>query len=145
MNGAFKCLLFFFLGQAAARRRQEELERQRREERGATGLAALLEGLGITDGSNNSVESSRESSGGGGGSSGGKTDCELCDGNFSNPVTFHMKKFHKGCGRSANGMGYNSRGQYVSGWQGDCGAGGQGSSTWYLLCRDCRAKYLRQV
>ncbi len=120
------------IGQAAARRRQEEAERKEKEQRETGAMVALLAGLGLKDSSNSD-------------SDGGKTMCDLCDGTFPNPVTYHMRKFHTGCGRHANGMGYNSRGQYVSGWKGDCGDGGRSGSTWYLLCRDCRAKYLRQV
>lgn len=142
----------FYTGQAAARRRaqleyeeklkaeMEQKEKQQQRERGggAGGLLALLQGLSLK-------ESDDDGASGGGGGDGGKGTCDLCDGMFPNPVTYHMKKIHRGCGKSANGMGYDSRGAYRSGWQGDCGDGGSGPSTWYLLCKDCRAKYLRQV
>ncbi len=134
---------YSYVGQAAARRRQAQLEYEaklkaemeaKENSDNSVGLLALLQGLGISE---RSGESEPEE--------GGKTDCELCDGSFNNPVTYHMKKIHKGCGKHANGMGYNSRGQYVSGWSGNCGDGGIGTSSWYLMCKDCHAKYIRQV
>ncbi len=73
---------------------------------------------------------------------GGSTVCELCDQSYLDPVTYHMKDIHPGCGKHANGWGYNSRGAYCSGWAGNCGDGGRGGSTWYLLCKDCHARYL---
>ena len=79
---------------------------------------------------------------GGGGGGGGSTICELCDGTFADPVTYHMKDVHPGCGKHASGWGYNSRGTFCSGWAGNCGDGGRGGSTWYLMCKDCHAKYL---
>ena len=77
-----------------------------------------------------------------GGGGGGSTICELCDGTFPDPVTYHMKDVHPGCGKHASGWGYNSRGTFCSGWAGNCGDGGRGGSTWYLMCKDCHAKYL---
>ena len=53
-----------------------------------------------------------------------------------------MKDMHPGCGKHANGWGYNSRGTFCSGWAGNCGDGGRGGSTWYLLCKDCHARYI---
>jgi E3 ubiquitin-protein ligase MYCBP2 len=73
---------------------------------------------------------------------GGSTTCELCDQSFPDPVTYHMKDVHPGCGKHANGWGYNSRGTFCSGWAGNCGDGGRGGSTWYLLCKDCHARYM---
>ncbi|XP_065845558.1 E3 ubiquitin-protein ligase MYCBP2-like isoform X3 [Oscarella lobularis] len=72
----------------------------------------------------------------------GETICELCDKAFRNPVTYHMKREHPGCGRHAAGQGYNSSGLFCSGWAGNCGDGGHGGSTWYLMCRKCRDKYM---
>ena len=73
----------------------------------------------------------------------GRTVCELCNGSFPNPVTYHMKAAHPGCGRGCGASGYRSTGDYcTSGWMGDCGDGGSGLSTWYLMCKVCRAKYL---
>ena len=77
-----------------------------------------------------------------GGGGGGSTVCELCNGTFPDPVTYHMKEVHPGCGKHASGWGYNSRGTFCSGWAGNCGDGGRGGSTWYLMCKDCHAKYL---
>ena len=111
------------------------MEAKEKTEESSASIVALLEELGIRERSGGNSEPEK----------GRKTDCELCDGAFTNPVTYHMKKFHEGCGKHANGMGYNNKGQYVSGWSGNCGDGGRGGSTWYLLCRDCRAKILRQV
>ena len=73
---------------------------------------------------------------------GGSTMCELCDQSFPDPVTYHMKDLHPGCGKHANGWGYNSRGTFCSGWAGNCGDGGRGGSTWYLLCKDCHSRYM---
>ena len=73
----------------------------------------------------------------------GRTVCELCNGSFPNPVTYHMKAAHPGCGRGCGASGYKSTGDYCkSGWLGNCGDGGRGMSTWYLMCKECRAKYL---
>ncbi len=82
--------------------------------------------------------------GGGGAAGGGTTVCELCDQTFPDPVTYHMKDVHSGCRKHANGWGYNSRGTFCSGWAGNCGDGGRGGSTWYLMCKDCHTKYLQQ-
>ena len=73
---------------------------------------------------------------------GGSTVCELCDQSCPDPVTYHMKDVHPGCGKHAKGWGYNSRGTFCSGWAGNCGDGGRGGSTWYLMCKECHAKYL---
>lgn len=40
------------------------------------------------------------------------------------------------------GKGYNSVGTYCEGWAGNCGEGGKGASSWYLLCDKCREKYM---
>ena len=72
----------------------------------------------------------------------GSTLCELCDQSFPDPVTYHMKEVHAGCGKHGKGWGYNSRGTFCSGWAGNCGDGGRGGSTWYLMCKDCHTKYL---
>ncbi|XP_030832727.1 probable E3 ubiquitin-protein ligase HERC1 isoform X3 [Strongylocentrotus purpuratus] len=65
--------------------------------------------------------------------------CELC----STTVTWfnrHMHQYHPGCGKSCGHMGYRSNGSYVDGWFGGaCGTG----TPYYLLCRDCRQKYLQ--
>ena len=74
----------------------------------------------------------------------GSTVCELCGDTFSDPVTYHMKKAHPGCRKHASGWGYNSRGGYCSGWAGNCGDGGSGGSTWYLMCKTCHEKYLKE-
>lgn len=50
----------------------------------------------------------------------------------------------QGCGRYAGGQGYNSIGHFCGGWAGNCGDGGIGGSTWYLVCDRCREKYLRE-
>lgn len=67
--------------------------------------------------------------------------CELCDILLPIPVTYHMRIVHPGCGKSSNGKGYNSIGNYCEGWAGNCGEGGQGASSWYLMCDACREKY----
>ncbi|XP_048243746.1 E3 ubiquitin-protein ligase MYCBP2-like isoform X7 [Haliotis rufescens] len=79
--------------------------------------------------------------GGGGGER--ETLCELCGGSFPHPVTYHMRQNHPGCGRHACGKGYNSGGNFCGGWAGNCGEGGIGGSSWYLMCDKCRDKYLR--
>jgi E3 ubiquitin-protein ligase MYCBP2 len=70
--------------------------------------------------------------------------CELCGGLFPHPVTYHMKDAHPGCGHHAGGQGYNSGGNFCGGWAGNCGDGGIGGSTWYLMCVKCRQKYLEE-
>ncbi|XP_015429888.1 PREDICTED: E3 ubiquitin-protein ligase MYCBP2-like [Dufourea novaeangliae] len=72
-----------------------------------------------------------------------ETICELCGLMFPHPVTYHMKMMHPGCGWHAGGKGYNSGGTYCIGWTGNCGDGGVGGSSWYLICDTCRDKYLR--
>ena len=73
-----------------------------------------------------------------------ETLCELCGCTFSHPVTYHMRQAHAGCGKHAGGLGYNSGGNFCGGWAGNCGDGGVGGSTWYLMCDSCREKYLRE-
>ncbi|CAB3381481.1 Hypothetical predicted protein [Cloeon dipterum] len=73
-----------------------------------------------------------------------ETVCELCGGSFPQPITFHMKSCHPGCGESAGGKGYNSGGNFCVGWAGNCGDGGIVGSTWYLICDTCRERYLKQ-
>lgn len=72
-----------------------------------------------------------------------ETTCELCGLMFPHPVTYHMKMMHPGCGWHAGGKGYNSGGNYCVGWAGNCGDGGIGGSSWYLICDTCREKYLK--
>ncbi|KAJ8666980.1 hypothetical protein QAD02_008642 [Eretmocerus hayati] len=72
-----------------------------------------------------------------------ETVCELCGQSFPHPVTYHMKQSHPGCGWHAGGNGYNSGGSYCVGWAGNCGDGGDGGSSWYLLCDTCREKFLK--
>ena len=72
-----------------------------------------------------------------------ETMCELCGGVFPNPVTYHMRQMHPGCGKHAFGKGYNSSGNFCGGWAGNCGEGGMGGSSWYLMCDRCREKYLK--
>ena len=73
-----------------------------------------------------------------------ETVCELCGGMYPHPITYHMRQTHPGCGRHAGGQGYNSGGNYCGGWAGNCGDGGIGGSTWYLMCARCREKFLRE-
>lgn len=68
--------------------------------------------------------------------------CEMCEIFLPIPVTYHMRVVHPGCGKSANGKGYNSVGTYCKGWAGNCGDGGKGATSWYLLCEKCRDKNL---
>ncbi|XP_063236464.1 E3 ubiquitin-protein ligase MYCBP2 isoform X2 [Bacillus rossius redtenbacheri] len=72
-----------------------------------------------------------------------ETPCELCGNTYPQPVTYHMRQAHPGCGGHAGGKGYNSGGNFCVGWAGNCGDGGVGGSSWYLVCDACRAKYLR--
>ena len=67
--------------------------------------------------------------------------CEMCGHFYPYPVTFHMKTDHPGCGGHAGGKGYNSGGHYCGGWAGNCGDGGSGMSTYYLICIRCRNLY----
>lgn len=48
-----------------------------------------------------------------------------------------------GCGGHAGGKGYNSGGNFCVGWAGNCGDGGVGGSSWYLVCDTCRDRYLK--
>ncbi|KAG8179148.1 hypothetical protein JTE90_015337 [Oedothorax gibbosus] len=70
--------------------------------------------------------------------------CELCGQFFPHPVTYHMRQAHPGCGDHAGGKGYNSGGSFCGGWAGNCGDGGIGGSSWYLICDRCREKFIRQ-
>ena len=70
--------------------------------------------------------------------------CELCGVVRPHPVTYHMRASHPGCGKHAGGQGYNSAGNFCEGWAGNCGDGGIGGSTWYLMCSRCRDKYHRE-
>lgn len=47
---------------------------------------------------------------------------------------------HPGCGKRAEGKGYNLDGTYCEGWTGNCGDGGKGDMKWYLLCESCHDK-----
>ena len=67
--------------------------------------------------------------------------CDLCGNASTPPITYHMKQFHPGCGKDAGGQGYNSEGVYCDGWAGNCGDGGNQTSTWYLMCTSCREYY----
>lgn len=75
--------------------------------------------------------------------------CDLCnsDINMQNSIAFtnHLKKSHPGCGESAKGKGYNSNGVYCEGWAGQCGEEGVGATSWYLLCEQCRDRYMMPV
>ena len=55
-----------------------------------------------------------------------------------------MRTAHPGCGRPAGGRGYNSGGNYCGGWAGNCGDGGVGGSSWYLICEKCRETHQKQ-
>lgn len=66
--------------------------------------------------------------------------CELCELFLPIPVTYHMRLVHPGCGKRAKGKGYNSVGTYCEGWAGNCGEGGRGASSWYLMCESCHEK-----
>lgn len=68
--------------------------------------------------------------------------CEICELFLPMPVTYHMRIAHPGCGKSAKGKGYNSVGIFCEGWAGNCGEGGKGASSWFLMCDTCREKYL---
>ncbi|CEF62183.1 E3 ubiquitin-protein ligase MYCBP2 [Strongyloides ratti] len=68
--------------------------------------------------------------------------CELCSKYFDKPVTSHMKTSHPGCGAPSGGKGYNSAGNYTSGWSGSCGEGAPSNCAWYILCLKCRDKYM---
>eukprot|EP00095_Tigriopus_kingsejongensis_P005847 maker-scaffold697_size109876-snap-gene-0.24 protein:Tk05847 transcript:maker-scaffold697_size109876-snap-gene-0.24-mRNA-1 annotation:"e3 ubiquitin-protein ligase mycbp2 isoform x1" len=71
--------------------------------------------------------------------------CEMCEQYFQHPVTYHMKTAHPGCGSPAGGKGYNSGGSYYGGWAGNCGDGGVGGSSWYLICEKCREQNMKKV
>ncbi|GFN82137.1 myc binding protein 2 [Plakobranchus ocellatus] len=75
---------------------------------------------------------------------GEETYCELCQGMFPHPVTYHMRQAHPGCGKHASGRGYNAGGKFGDGWAGKCGEGGIGECSWYLMCEKCRERYMRE-
>jgi len=52
---------------------------------------------------------------------------------------------HPGCRGPAGGKGYNSGGNYCGGWAGNCGDGGMGGSSWYLMCEKCRDNYIKRI
>ena len=68
--------------------------------------------------------------------------CEMCGHYFQHPVTYHMRSAHPGCGGHAGSKGYNSGGHYCGGWAGNCGDGGVGGSSWYLICEKCRSAHM---
>ena len=68
--------------------------------------------------------------------------CEMCGHYFQHPVTYHMRTAHPGCGGHAGSKGYNSGGHYCGGWAGNCGDGGVGGSSWYLICEKCRSAHM---
>lgn len=64
--------------------------------------------------------------------------CELCQQETSN-FNRHMRSDHPGCMGSCAQHGYRSNGIYVDGWFGGrCGSG----HPFYLMCPDCRERYL---
>ncbi|XP_048738015.2 probable E3 ubiquitin-protein ligase HERC1 isoform X3 [Ostrea edulis] len=64
--------------------------------------------------------------------------CELCQQETSN-FNRHMRSEHPGCMGSCAQHGYRSNGIYVDGWFGGrCGSG----HPFYLMCPDCRERYL---
>ncbi|XP_062621584.1 probable E3 ubiquitin-protein ligase HERC1 [Saccostrea cucullata] len=64
--------------------------------------------------------------------------CELCQQETAN-FNRHMRTEHPGCMGSCAQHGYRSNGIYVDGWFGGrCGSG----HPFYLMCPDCREKYL---
>lgn len=71
--------------------------------------------------------------------------CDMCGQYFQHPVTYHMRTSHPGCRGPAGGKGYNSGGNYCGGWAGNCGDGGVGGSSWYLICEKCREEYLKSA
>ena len=71
--------------------------------------------------------------------------CDMCGHYFQHPVTYHMKLAHPGCSSPAGGKGYNSGGNYCGGWAGNCGDGGSGGASWYLICEKCRDEQMKNV
>ena len=63
--------------------------------------------------------------------------CDACS-----PLDFSLHLL--GCGRHASGQGYNSGGNFCGRWAGNCGEGGSGGFSWYLICDRCRARYLKE-
>nr|XP_022329995.1 probable E3 ubiquitin-protein ligase HERC1 isoform X2 [Crassostrea virginica] len=64
--------------------------------------------------------------------------CELCQQETTN-FNRHMRSEHPGCMGSCSQHGYRSNGTYVDGWFGGrCGSG----HPFYLMCPDCRERYL---
>ncbi|XP_047141184.2 probable E3 ubiquitin-protein ligase HERC1 isoform X1 [Hydra vulgaris] len=73
--------------------------------------------------------------------------CEICNTKVTN-FNSHMHLNHPGCGRikssdDGGSYGYSSNGMYLGGWfEGKCGSGL--GLPYYLLCQDCRKKYLKE-
>lgn len=67
--------------------------------------------------------------------------CDMCDVTGHQAITQHMRNAHPGCGGPSKGKGYNSIGNYCGVWSGNCGDGGTVTTSWYLLCEECRAKH----
>ncbi|XP_067667414.1 probable E3 ubiquitin-protein ligase HERC1 [Haliotis asinina] len=66
--------------------------------------------------------------------------CELCN-QETGVMSRHLRLCHPGCGRISRGHGYDGTGRYEQvGYGGICGSG----HPHYLLCRDCRDRYLLQ-
>uniref|UniRef100_A0A914QE08 Uncharacterized protein n=1 Tax=Panagrolaimus davidi TaxID=227884 RepID=A0A914QE08_9BILA len=71
--------------------------------------------------------------------------CELCHELHPKPITVHMREKHPGCAGPCGGHGYNSIGNYTTGWTGLCGDGGKSNAVWYLMCPSCRTTYLNKA
>ena len=50
----------------------------------------------------------------------------------------------QGVGGTQGERGINSSGNFCGGWAGNCGEGGMGGSSWYLICEKCRDKFLKE-
>ncbi|XP_065222944.1 E3 ubiquitin-protein ligase MYCBP2 isoform X3 [Planococcus citri] len=69
--------------------------------------------------------------------------CELCNGKYPSPVTYHMKSTHKGCGKASISKGYSAEGKYTSKVKGTCGEGGIKGTPSYVLCEACRERHMQ--
>lgn len=69
--------------------------------------------------------------------------CELCNGKYPSPVTYHMRSAHRGCGKSGILKGYTANGKYKAKLKGSCGEGGKKGAPCYVICDSCRERYLQ--
>ena len=67
--------------------------------------------------------------------------CDICQISVQH-FNRHMRSHHPGCGGNCGRHGYRSDSVYVDGWFGGiCGTG----NPYYLMCRECRERYMAKA